>query len=171
MIVLSSSIPDIQDILIKVFQQYAPKNSYCLADSPEAQYATTAACWFPDMEKLRTLPKLRLIHSVAAGVEHLNLSEIGSDQFVCRILDEHHQKGMFDYLHWGVLYYQRHFDRFMQQQRQQAQHQLLAGRQGEHRALKAPTVDLEEAPAQLRQHLAVDAVVDIRANLMAAGHG
>ena len=119
MIVLSSSIPDIQDILIKVFQQYAPKNSYCLADSPEAQYATTAACWFPDMEKLRTLPKLRLIHSVAAGVEHLNLSEIGSDQFVCRILDEHHQKGMFDYLHWGVLYYQRHFDRFMQQQRQQ----------------------------------------------------
>lgn len=88
-------------------------------DSPEAEQATTAACWFPDLEKLQQLPKLGLIHSIAAGVEHLNLNEIRPDQAVCRVLDPHHQKGMFDYLLWGVLYFQRYFDRMIQQQKQQ----------------------------------------------------
>lgn len=119
MIVISSTIPEIQSILLKVFQKYAPENSFCVTDSPEAAQATTAACWFPDMQTLQTLPQLKLIHSIAAGVEHLNLNEIGPDLCVCRVLDEHHQIGMFDYLLWGVLYYQRYFDRMLQQQQQQ----------------------------------------------------
>jgi glyoxylate/hydroxypyruvate reductase A len=119
MIVISSSIPEIETILVKVFQKYAPAESFCLVDSPEAEQATTAACWFPDLQKLQQLPKLRLIHSIAAGVEHLNLNEVAPDQFVCRVLDPHHQKGMFDYLLWGVLYFQRYFDRMLQQQKQQ----------------------------------------------------
>ncbi|MDM1263842.1 glyoxylate/hydroxypyruvate reductase A [Acinetobacter indicus] len=119
MIVISSTLPDIQKILVKVFEKYAPPNSFCVAQSPEAKEATTAACWFPDMPYLQTLPKLQVIHSIAAGVEHLNLNEVSAEQFVCRVLDEHHQKGMFDYLLWGVLYYQRYFDRMLQQQQQQ----------------------------------------------------
>jgi glyoxylate/hydroxypyruvate reductase A len=119
MIVISSTLPEIENILVKVFQKYAPAGSFCMPDSPEAKQATTAACWFPDMQKLKRLPKLQVIHSIAAGVEHLNLSEIGPDQCVCRVLDEHHQIGMFDYLLWGVLYYQRYFDRMLQQQQQQ----------------------------------------------------
>ena len=119
MIVISSTVPNIEAILVKSFQKYAPEGSFCTLDSPEAELATTAASWFPDLEKLRQLPELGLIHSIAAGVEHLNLNEIRSDQSVCRVLDPHHQKGMFDYLLWGVLYFQRYFDRMIQQQKQQ----------------------------------------------------
>ncbi|WP_216935711.1 MULTISPECIES: glyoxylate/hydroxypyruvate reductase A [unclassified Acinetobacter] len=119
MIVISSTVPNIEAILIKAFQKYAPSDHFCLIDSPEAEQATTAASWFPDLEKLNQLPKLSLIHSIAAGVEHLNLNEIRPDQAVCRVLDPHHQKGMFDYLLWGVLYFQRYFDRMLQQQKQQ----------------------------------------------------
>ncbi|WP_425878410.1 2-hydroxyacid dehydrogenase [Acinetobacter sp. TWP2-2-3] len=119
MIVISSTVPNIEAILVKSFQKYAPEGSFCTLDSPEAELATTAASWFPDLEKLRQLPELSLIHSIAAGVEHLNLTEIRSDQSVCRVLDPHHQKGMFDYLLWGVLYFQRYFDRMIQQQKQQ----------------------------------------------------
>ncbi|CAM9140076.1 MULTISPECIES: 2-hydroxyacid dehydrogenase [Acinetobacter] len=119
MIVISSTVPNIEAILVKSFQKYAPEDSFCTVDSPEAEQATTAACWFPDLEKLQQLPKLGLIHSIAAGVEHLNLNEIRPDQAVCRVLDPHHQKGMFDYLLWGVLYFQRYFDRMIQQQKQQ----------------------------------------------------
>jgi glyoxylate/hydroxypyruvate reductase A len=119
MIVISSTVPNIEAILVKSFQKYAPVGSFCTVDSPEAEQATTAASWFPDLEKLRKLPELGLIHSIAAGVEHLNLNKIRSDQSVCRVLDPHHQKGMFDYLLWGVLYFQRYFDRMIQQQKQQ----------------------------------------------------
>ena len=119
MIVISSTVPNIEAILVKSFQKYAPEGSFCTLDSPEAEQATTAASWFPDLEKLRQLPELSLIHSIAAGVEHLNLTEIRSDHSVCRVLDPHHQKGMFDYLLWGVLYFQRYFDRMIQQQKQQ----------------------------------------------------
>ena len=119
MIVISSTVPNIEAILVKSFQKYAPEGSFCTLDSPEAEQATTAASWFPDLEKLRQLPELGLIHSIAAGVEHLNLNEIRADQSVCRVLDPHHQKGMFDYLLWGVLYFQRYFDCMIQQQKQQ----------------------------------------------------
>lgn len=119
MIVISSTVPNIEAILVKSFQKYAPVGSFCTLDSPEAEQVTTAACWFPDLEKLQQLPKLGLIHSIAAGVEHLNLNEIRAGKAVCRVLDPHHQKGMFDYLLWGVLYFQRYFDRMIQQQKQQ----------------------------------------------------
>lgn len=119
MIVISSSVPNIEAILVKSFQKYAPAGSFCTVDSPEAKQATTVAAWFPDLEKVQQLPKLGLIHSIAAGVEHLNLNAVRPDQAVCRVLDPHHQKGMFDYLLWGVLYFQRYFDRMIQQQNQQ----------------------------------------------------
>ena len=119
MIVISSSVPNIEAILVKSFQKYAPAGSFCTMDSPEAEQATTVAAWFPDLEKVQKLPKLGLIHSIAAGVEHLNLNAVRPDQAVCRVLDPHHQKGMFDYLLWGVLYFQRYFDRMIQQQNQQ----------------------------------------------------
>ena len=118
MIVIVCKIPEIEKILLQVFQKYAPEGSYCLPDSQEAQTASTAACWFPDYEQLRQLPHLKVIHSIAAGIEHLNLDQLDHDQLVCRVIDEHHQKGMFDYLLWAVLYYQRQFDRAISQQKQ-----------------------------------------------------
>lgn len=119
MIVIACDIPEIEKVLIKVFEKFALHDQFCTLDSLEAKYATTAACWFPNFEKLQTLPNLQLIHSIAAGVEHLNLDVLAPHYHVCRVLDEHHQEGMLDYVLWGVLYFQRFFDLARQQQQQQ----------------------------------------------------
>ncbi|WP_109441344.1 2-hydroxyacid dehydrogenase [Acinetobacter haemolyticus] len=118
MIVISTTVPKIQKWLEDAFAKYAPNESYCLAHSAEALHATTAVSWFPDLDYLETLPQLKLIHSMAAGVEHLNLERIGQRYQVCRVVDQLHQKGMFDYLQWGVLYYQRFFDQAFEQKKQ-----------------------------------------------------
>lgn len=119
MIVIATTVPKVQKWLEDAFLQYAPPGSYCLADSEQAQFATTAVSWFPDLDHLEKLPELKLIHSMAAGVEHLNLQRIGSQYKVCRVVDQLHQQGMFDYLQWGVLYYQRFFDQAFAQKQQQ----------------------------------------------------
>ena len=111
MIVTATTVPKVQKWLEDALAEHAPSDAYCLAHSEQAQYATTAISWFPDLDYLETLPNLKLIHSMAAGVEHLNLKRIGKHYAVCRVVDESHQKGMFDYLLWCVLYYQRFFDR------------------------------------------------------------
>ena len=124
MIVIASSVPDVEQILLDAFQQYAPADSFCSADSPHALLATTAACWFPDLEQLKKLPNLALVHSMAAGVEHLDLEALLGKYQVCRIVDESHKQGMFSYLLWGILYYQRHFDRYLENQKQAIWQQL-----------------------------------------------
>ena len=119
MIVIATTVPKVQKWLEDALAEYAPQEAYCLAHSEQAQQATTAISWFPDLDYLETLPNLKLIHSMAAGVEHLNLKRIGDRYAVCRVVDESHQKGMYDYLQWCVLYYQRFFDVLIAQQLQQ----------------------------------------------------
>ena len=58
MIVISSSVPNIEAILVKSFQKYAPAGSFCTVDSPEAERATTVAAWFPDLEKCSSYQSL-----------------------------------------------------------------------------------------------------------------
>ncbi|MDT4823812.1 hypothetical protein FQZ97_570510 [compost metagenome] len=58
----------------------------------------------------------------------------------------------------------------VEEQRQQLEDQLLARRKRLHGAGQAAVVDLEEACAQLREDLAVDAVVDVRADFLGARH-
>ncbi len=119
MIVIATTVPKVQKWLEDALAEYAPQEAYCLAHSEQALQATTAISWFPDVDYLETLPNLKLIHSMAAGVEHLNLKRIGDRYAVCRVVDESHQKGMYDYLQWCVLYYQRFFDVLIAQQQQQ----------------------------------------------------
>ena len=58
----------------------------------------------------------------------------------------------------------------VQQQWQQLEDQLLACGQRLHGPLQAALIDLQKARAQLRQHLAVDAVIDIGAYFLRARH-
>ncbi|WP_130804443.1 2-hydroxyacid dehydrogenase [Acinetobacter ihumii] len=123
MIVIASTKPYAQKMLLDAFQAFAPENSFCLPDDACATQATTAACWFPDMDQLESLPDLQLIHSMGAGVEHLDLKKIEYKYQLCRIVDAHHKQGMLNYLHWGILYYQRCFDLYAHNQQQQIWHQ------------------------------------------------
>ena len=113
MIVIATKIPAIEKIVWDAFSKYAPPDSYCGLDDSRAQDATTAACWFPDVERLLNLPNLGLVHSMAAGVEHLNIHALDGKYKVCRIVDENHKSAMMNYLLWGILYFQRHFDQYL----------------------------------------------------------
>lgn len=57
--------------LQSAFARSAPQLRVVLANDPAAQEAQVAACWFPPVGSLSALPNLKLIHSVAAGVDHL----------------------------------------------------------------------------------------------------
>lgn len=113
MIVIATDVPAIEKIVFDAFEKYAPPNSYCGLDDIRAKDATTAACWFPNVDKLLDLPNLELVHSMAAGVEHLNIQALNGKYKVCRIVNSSHKSAMFNYLLWGILYFQRHFDSYL----------------------------------------------------------
>ncbi len=110
MILLTSSKPYAQEMLEQAFRAYAPPDSFCLSNTPQAAHADVAVCWFPDAGYLNSLPKLRLIHSMGAGVDHIGTELLSGSLPVCRVVDMSHQQGMLEYVLWAILYYQRHFD-------------------------------------------------------------
>src|SRR5690606_23166845 len=94
----------------------APELQVVLADEPAAREAVVAACWFPPAGSLGALPNLRLIHSVAAGVDHLATDPEHAEVPVCRVVDPAHRQGMAEYVRWAVILYPRDFDRVRAQQ-------------------------------------------------------
>lgn len=105
--------------LQEAFARRAPQLSAVLADDPRAANAQIAACWFPLADSLAALPNLQVIHSVAAGIDHLEHDPSCPDLPVCRVVDPGHRQGMTEYVRWAVIHYHRGFDQVLEQQRQQ----------------------------------------------------
>ncbi|WP_438299232.1 2-hydroxyacid dehydrogenase [Pseudomonas sp. NMS19W] len=105
--------------LQEAFARRAPQLSAVLADDPRAVNAQIAACWFPLPDSLAALPNLQVIHSVAAGIDHLEHDPSCPDLPVCRVVDPGHRQGMTEYVRWAVIHYHRGFDQVLEQQRQQ----------------------------------------------------
>lgn len=109
-----------QGLLVQLkaaFAEHAPDLDVVLPDSPAAAQAEVAACWHPPAGSLSKLPRLRLIHSVAAGVDHLAADASAPQVPVCRVVDPDHRLGMTEYIRWTVLHYHRDFYRVIAQQR------------------------------------------------------
>ncbi|MGX1181081.1 glyoxylate/hydroxypyruvate reductase A [Pseudomonas sp. IAP-CY TE4608] len=104
--------------LQSAFARSAPQLRVVLANDPAAQEAQVAACWFPPVGSLSALPNLKLIHSVAAGVDHLANDPSQPALPVCRVVDPAHRQGMAEYVRWAVIHYHRDFDRALAQQHQ-----------------------------------------------------
>ncbi|MCF8984593.1 glyoxylate/hydroxypyruvate reductase A [Pseudomonas syringae] len=108
------------NVLLKQLQSafaiHAPHLHAVLAEDPGANDAVVAACWYPPEGSLSRLPNLRLLHSVAAGVDHLSTDPSGHALPVCRVVDPDHRRGMTEYIRWTVLHYHRDFDRAIAQQ-------------------------------------------------------
>jgi glyoxylate/hydroxypyruvate reductase A len=100
------------------FARQAPELRVVLADDPAALHAQVAACWHPPAHSLERLPALQLVHSVAAGVDHLHSDSSRPDVPVCRVVDPDHRRGMTEYVRWAVLHFHRDFDRVTAQQRE-----------------------------------------------------
>ncbi len=101
------------------FARSAPQLTTVLVDDPLAKNAQIAACWFPLPDSLGALPNLQVIHSVAAGIDHLEHDPSCPDLPVCRVVDPGHRQGMTEYVRWAVIHYHRGFDQVLEQQRQQ----------------------------------------------------
>ncbi|QJP96674.1 MULTISPECIES: 2-hydroxyacid dehydrogenase [Pseudomonas] len=105
--------------LQEAFARCAPQLSAVLADDPRAADAQIAACWFPLPGSLAALPNLQVVHSVAAGIDHLEHDPSCPDLPVCRVVDPGHRQGMNEYVRWAVIHFHRGFDQVFEQQRQQ----------------------------------------------------
>ena len=99
------------------FARSAPHLTAVLADDPRAFDAQIAACWFPLPGSLAALPNLQVIHSVAAGIDHLEYDPSCPDLPVCRVVDPGHRQGMTEYVRWAVIHFHRGFDQVLQQQK------------------------------------------------------
>ncbi len=79
-----------------------------------AMEAEVAVCWDPVHGTLAKMPNLRLIHSIGAGVDNLIADPDLPRLPVCRIRDDDLAVAMAEYVHWGTLWFQRQFDRILQ---------------------------------------------------------
>lgn len=104
-----------EDIL-KCAEQETPEVKWVLPTHPLAQQAKVAACWYPPDSLLVDFPNLECLHSVGAGEDNLG-SLLGSGLKICRIIDDEQKVGMFEYVLWGVLYYQRDMDKYHEDQK------------------------------------------------------
>nr|WP_295851224.1 glyoxylate/hydroxypyruvate reductase A [Tardiphaga sp.] len=70
-----------------------------------------AVRWKPPAGVMATMPKLRLIHSIAAGVDNVLSDRDLPALPLCRIVDPDLAAAMAEYVLWGTMYFHRDFDR------------------------------------------------------------
>ena len=129
-VVLLTNEVELIDELRPAFAQIAPELRVLEAHEAGANQAEVAVCWFPLPGSLQALPRLRLIHSVSAGIEHLGEVATLPGLPVCRVVDPEQRRGMVEFMRWAVIHYQRQLDRVLDNQRRALWHrppQLTAG--------------------------------------------
>lgn len=72
-----------------------------------------AVCWNPPPGLLARMPNLKLIQSIAAGVDHILEDPELPPVPLCRVVDPGMAAGMSAYVLWAVIHQQRHFDRYL----------------------------------------------------------
>lgn len=88
-------------------------------DTPaaELQGVVAIAGWFVPLGLPARLPRLRLLASIGAGVEHLLRDpDLPPDLPVTRIVDPAQARGMAEYVLWAALHFHRDLDRLLAQQ-------------------------------------------------------
>ncbi|QCI66775.1 2-hydroxyacid dehydrogenase [Phreatobacter stygius] len=75
-----------------------------------AAEAEIAICWAPPKGALASMPNLRLIHSIGAGVDNILSDPNLPDLPVCRVVDPKLAAAMAEFILWGTLYFHRRFD-------------------------------------------------------------
>ncbi|RBO82191.1 2-hydroxyacid dehydrogenase [Marinomonas aquiplantarum] len=111
LILLISNDDEFNQGLIHYAQQHRQDTEWILPNDQQAASAEVAACWFPDNNTLSQFPNLKCLLAVSAGVDHLGSALLTSGLPICRIVNEEQQRGMFEFVLWGVLNAHRHFDR------------------------------------------------------------
>jgi glyoxylate/hydroxypyruvate reductase A len=84
---------------------------------PRCFDAEVAVCWNSPPGVYAQMPRLRLVHSIAAGVDNVVAAQDVSALPVCRVVDPMLAEGMLQFVLWGVLHFHRKLDQAMASQR------------------------------------------------------
>jgi glyoxylate/hydroxypyruvate reductase A len=77
---------------------------------PRCLEAEVAVCWQTPPGLYAQMPHLKLVHSIAAGVDNVIAEQDLRDLPVCRVVDPLLAEGMLQFVLWGVLYFHRKLD-------------------------------------------------------------
>lgn len=102
--------------LAPAIRRAAPELRVLMYGDKGTAEAEIAVCWNPPAGALADLPRLRLIHSMAAGVDNIIADPTLPDVPVCRVVDPGHAQGMSEFVTWGALHYLRQLDVVMANQ-------------------------------------------------------
>lgn len=94
-------------------QGLLPNATFSRWPQDDVREAEIAICWKPPAGLLASLPKLRMIHSIAAGLDNIFADPQLPDVPVCRVVDRNHAEGMAEYALWATLLFQRKMDDFL----------------------------------------------------------
>jgi glyoxylate/hydroxypyruvate reductase A len=103
--------------LAPVIRQAAPELDVTMHGNQDAADAEVAVCWNPPAGAVAALPRLRLVHSIAAGVDNILTDPSLPRVPLCRVVDPQHARGMSEFVTWGVLHFHRQLDRVLANQR------------------------------------------------------
>lgn len=77
---------------------------------PRCLQAEVAVCWAPPAGLYARMPRLRLVHAVAAGVDNLLEGQAPLPVPLCRVVDPSLADGMEAFVRWAVTLYHRELD-------------------------------------------------------------
>ncbi|MCY0385888.1 glyoxylate/hydroxypyruvate reductase A [Robbsia sp. Bb-Pol-6] len=103
--------------LAPMIRRAAPELDVTMHGSHDALDAEVAVCWNPPVGAVAALPRVRLIHSIAAGVDNILADPRLPDVPLCRVVDPQHARGMSEFVMWGALHFHRQLDQVMANQR------------------------------------------------------
>lgn len=110
---LSSQIR--MDYLLPAFRAQFPAAELRLEEQLGALDEIDAVvCWYPPDGLLARLPRLQLVQSVGAGIDHISGDPALPSVPVCRIVDTDMAHGMTAFVCWAVVHRQRHMDRYIE---------------------------------------------------------
>ena len=103
--------------LVPVIVTAAPELQVRLFGAPDSGDAQVAVCWNPPAGVLRSLPELRLVHGIAAGIDNILCDPHLPAVPVCRVVDPYQARAMSEFVMWGALHFHRQFDQVLANQR------------------------------------------------------
>jgi glyoxylate/hydroxypyruvate reductase A len=105
--------------IAELMRRSAPDLDVMMHGNPGARDAEVAVCWNPPPGAVAAMPRLRLVHAIAAGVDNI-LSDPSRPQVpLCRVVDPSHARGMSEFVSWGVLHFHRQLDQVLANQRRE----------------------------------------------------
>jgi len=105
------------DFLCPMLQAMDPFLDVRTWPDPRCLEAEVAVCWQTPPGLYAQMPNLKLVHSIAAGVDNVVAQQDLRDLPVCRVVDPMLAEGMLQFVLWGVLYFHRKLDVALANQR------------------------------------------------------